>query len=49
MNAEETERLIALVDKLAKLEEIMEELADRINEVRAEVESLKRKDNEQSI
>jgi hypothetical protein len=34
-----------LVDKLAKLEEIMEELADRINEVRAEVESLKREDN----
>lgn len=49
MNAEETERLIALTDKLAKLEEIMEELADRINEARAEVESLKREDNEQSI
>jgi hypothetical protein len=33
-----------LTDKLAKLEEIMEELADRINEVRAEVESQKRED-----
>ena len=36
------ERLMALDDKLAKLEEILVELTDRVNEVRAEVENHKR-------
>ena len=43
------ERLMALEVKLAKLEEILVELTDRINEGRAEVENHKRKDNEQPI
>jgi|TARA_R100000656_G_scaffold46510_1_gene37931 CII-binding regulator of phage lambda lysogenization HflD len=38
------ERLMALDDKLAKLEEILVELTDRINEVRAEVENHKKED-----
>ena len=36
------ERLMALDDKLAKLEEILVELTDRVNEVRAEDENHKR-------
>jgi|TARA_R110002060_G_scaffold74865_1_gene84314 molecular chaperone GrpE (heat shock protein) len=36
------ERLMALSDKLAKLEEILAELTDRVNEVRAEVENHKK-------
>jgi molecular chaperone GrpE (heat shock protein) len=38
------ERLMALDDKLAKLEEILVELTDRVNEVRAEVENHKKED-----
>jgi len=40
------ERLMALDDKLAKLEEILVELTDRINEVRAEVENHKKEEND---
>ena len=38
------ERLMALDDKLAKLEEILVELTDRVNEVRVEVENHKKED-----
>ena len=40
------ERLMALDDKLAKLEEILVELTDRVNEVRAEVENHKKEEND---
>mgnify|MGYP003148643707 CR=1 FL=1 len=37
---------MALEVKLAKLEEILVELTDRINEVRAEVENHKKEEND---
>ena len=37
---------MALSDKLAKLEEILAELTDRVNEVRAEVENHKKEEND---